>query len=265
MKTYFNKDNYDTPEHVPRYWLDKILFGARWGFYIPFIKIILAARKLAVKGLFKDEEWVNASLAVFKYIERCGGHFHIDGIDNLRKATDQPIVIISNHISTLETVIFPCIINPIRRVTYVVKESLVKQHVFGPIMRSREPIVVGRKNPREDLIKVLTEGQQTLEKGRSLVIFPQSTRHADFIPEKFNSLGIKLAKRTGVKVLPTAIKTDFWGNSKISFLKDLGPLSRNKPIYMTFGEPMEIKGSGKEEHRQVIEFIESNLKKWQET
>ncbi len=265
MKTYFNKDTYNTPEHAPRRLLDKLLSCSRWSFYIPFIKIILSARKLAVKGIFNDEEWVKASLAVLKLIERCGGHFHIKGIDNLRKAADRPVVIISNHMSTLETVIFPSIINPIRRVTYVVKESLVKQHVFGPIMRSREPIVVGRKNPKEDLIKVLEEGRQTLEEGRSLVIFPQSTRHIEFIPEKFNSLGIKLAKRTGVKIIPTAIKTDFWGNGKISFLKDLGPLARNKPIYMTFGEPLEIKGSGKEEHNQVIEFIVSHLKKWQET
>jgi len=172
------------------------------------------------------------------------------------------VVIVSNHMSTLETAIFPCIINPVLPVTYVVKESLVKQRVFGPIMRSRDPIVVRRKNPKEDLIKVLTEGQETLRKGRSLVIFPQSTRSVKFMPEKFNSLGIKLARRAGVKVIPAAIKTNFWGNSKIKFMKDFGPISRDKPIHMTFGEPIEIEGTGKEQHQQVIDFITSHTKEW---
>lgn len=262
MKTYFSKDIYNTPEDTPRSLGDRILLNSRWWFHFSFIKIVLHCRKLAVKGLYDDKEWVKTSLMVFKAIERCGGRFHIKGIDNLRKSADKPVVVVSNHMSTLETIIFPCIIASIRPVTFVVKESLVKQHIFGPIMRSREPIVVGRKNPREDLVKVLNEGQEILKKGRSLVIFPQSTRHVEFIPEQFNTLGVKLAQRAGVKIIPTAIKTDFWGNSKVEFLKDLGPISRDKPIYMNFAEPMEIKSRGKEEHQQVIEFIESNLKKW---
>lgn len=262
MKTYFVKDSYDTPEDTPRCWGDRILLNSRWWFHFLFIKIVLFCRKMALKGLYDDEEWVRTSLMVFKAIEKCGGRFHIRGIDNLRKSVDKPVVIVSNHMSTLETIIFPCIVASQRPVTFVVKESLVKQRIFGPIMRSREPIVVGRKNPREDLITVLKEGQEILEKGRSLVIFPQSTRYIEFDPEKFNTLGIKLGKRAGVKIIPTAIKTDFWGNSKIHFIKDLGPISRDKPIHMVFGEPLEIKGSGKGEHQYVIEFIQANLKKW---
>lgn len=263
MKNYFPNDCYDTPPDTPRYWGDRLLFGSRWGFYIPFIfDVILGSRKLAVRGLFDDEEWVKACIKVFRLIEKCGGRFHIEGIDNIRKSPDSPFVFVSNHMSTLETTIFPAIIASIRPVTFVVKESLVKQRIFGPIMRSREPIVVGRKNPREDLVKVLKEGQEILQGGRSLVVFPQSTRYIEFDPAKFNTLGVKLAQRAGVKVLPVAIKTDFWGNSKIEPLKDLGPLSRDKPIYMTFGEPMEIKGNGKEEHRQIVDFIISHLKEW---
>jgi 1-acyl-sn-glycerol-3-phosphate acyltransferase len=264
MKTYFTKDSYDTPADTPRCLGDKIFLKTRWWFYVLFLRIVFYCRKLAVKGIYDDEAWVRTSLMVFKTIEKCGGRFRIRGIDNLRKNTDKPIVIVSNHMSTLETIIFPCIIASIRPVTFVVKDNLVKQRVFGPIMRSRDPIVVGRQSPKEDLIKVFKEGQEILENGRSLIIFPQSTRHVELIPEKFNSLGAKLARRAGARMLPTAIKTDFWGNSKISFLKDLGPISREKTIYITFGEPMEIKGNGKEEHRLTLEFIKSHLKKFRE-
>lgn len=127
-------------------------------------------------------------------------------------------------------------------------------------MRSRDPIVVARKNPREDLQTVMTRGKELLAKGTSVIIFPQSTRSAQFIPEDFNSLGVKLAKAAGLQVLPVAIKTDFWGNGK--FLKDIGPIDRRKPIHMEFGKPFSIEGNGKEEHNRIVDFISAHLREW---
>jgi 1-acyl-sn-glycerol-3-phosphate acyltransferase len=164
----------------------------------------------------------------------------------------------------METMIFPAIIFPFFPITFVVKEALVKGSTFGPIMRSRKPIAVGRVNPREDFQTVLTEGCKILEGGISIVIFPQATRHVEFVPEKFNSLGIKLARRAGVKVVPAALKTDFWGNSRIKSLRDFGPVDRSKRIHIAFGEPMTIEGNGSQQHRQCIKFIQSHLNQWQE-
>jgi 1-acyl-sn-glycerol-3-phosphate acyltransferase len=257
----FSGATYDTPPNTRRFIGDRILLHSRWWFYLRFAGIVLKSSQLAARGKYDDEEWIKASFRVFKSIEGCGGRFHLRGLDNLRK-TDDPVVIISNHMGTLETVIFPGIIVPFRLTTFVVKDNLVKGPIFGPIMRSRNPIVVGRKNPRQDLRTVLAEGEKTLNKGYSLVIFPQSTRTINFEPEKFNTLGVKLAKKAGIQVIPTAIKTDFWGPSKI--IKGFGPLKREKHIYMAFGEPMTIQGSGKEEHHQIIEFIAGHLNEWQD-
>src|SRR4030043_2323348 len=135
-------------------------------------------------------------------------------MQNISKS-EGPVLFIGNHMSTLETMVLPCIIAPHREVTFVVKESLVKHPLFGDVMRSRNPIVVGRTDPRKDLEAVMNGGMDLLSKGISIVIFPQSTRSVEFIPEEFNSLGVKLAKKAGVKVVPIAIKTDFWGNGKL--------------------------------------------------
>ena len=162
--------------------------------------------------------------------------------------------------STLETMILPCIIAPFWDVTFVVKESLVTHPFFGPVMRSRDPIVVSRVNKREDFKTVMKRGQEILVNGRSIIIFPQSTRKQEFNPEEFNSLGVKLAKAAGVQVVPIALKTDFWKNGK--HLKDLGPIDRSKPIYFDFGKPFSVAGSGKVENQKIIEFITENLKKW---
>ena len=127
-------------------------------------------------------------------------------------------------------------------------------------MRSRNPVAVGRNDSRQDFMKVMTEGKEKLENGSSIVIFPQSTRTLEMIPEKFNSLGIKLAQKAGAKIVPMAIKTDFWENGKL--IKDLGVNHRDRPVFIKFGEPMTIKGNGKEEHQFVVEFIKSNLEEW---
>ncbi len=108
----------------------------------------------------------------------------------------------------------------------MVKESLVRHPLFGDVMRSRDPIVVGRTDPRKDLEAVMNGGMELLSKGISIVIFPQSTRSVEFRPEEFNSLGVKLAKKAGVKVVPVALKTDFWGNGKV--IRELGPLDSRK-------------------------------------
>jgi len=120
--------------------------------------------------------------------------------------------------------------------------------------------VVGRDNPREDLKIVFEEGQKRLEADISIVIFPQTTRSVEFDPKKFNTLGVKLAKRCNVPVVPFALKTDAWGLGR--HIKDFGPIRPEKTVHIHFGEPMAVGGSGKEEHNTVVAFIEKNLAEW---
>jgi 1-acyl-sn-glycerol-3-phosphate acyltransferase len=162
--------------------------------------------------------------------------------------------------STLETMVLPCIIQPLKETTFIVKESLLTMPVFGHVMRSRDPVVVGRVNAREDLKTVLDEGGKRLRAGRSIVVFPQSTRSVVFDPAEFNSLGIKLASRAGVPVVPLALKTDAWGNGR--HVKEFGPLDISKKVHFAFGEPIRVGGRGTEEHEKVIRFIQERLQEW---
>lgn len=256
---FFTGSTYDTPENTPRLLLDKLFLNTRWYFFGGYVNVIVKARALAVKGLYDTNAWSQSSYDVVKLIEGCGGRIHISGLDNL-KLCQGPTVFVSNHMSILETFVFPSIIAPLMEVTFVVKESLVTHPLFGPVMRARNPIVVKRQNPREDLQTVLGRGKELLEKGISIIIFPQSTRRTEFITEEFNSLGIKLARAANAQVVPIAIKTDFWGNGKL--LKDVGRVDRKSPIHIVFGEPFSIKGNGKEEHKQVVDFITNHLREW---
>ncbi len=228
-------------------------------FYSKILGIVYRASKLAKKNRYDNQCWIQSSLVTVRSLERVGGRFDLQGlhvIARLRSAC----VFIGNHMSILETFVLPCLIQPYRDVTFVVKESLITYPFFGHVMRNRNPVVVGRDNPREDLKIVLEEGQQRLESNISIVIFPQTTRSVEFDPKKFNTLGVKLAKRCNVPVVPFALKTDAWGLGRR--LKDFGPIRPEKTVHIHFGEPMQIRGSGKDEHHAIMEFIEKNLAAW---
>lgn len=259
LKGYFKSDNYQTPEKGTLTLKERLLSGNRFYFTLMYANVVLMSRKQAVRKNYDTKAWADSSFYIFRLIEKAGGRFEISGMENIVKP-EGPVLFIGNHMSTLETMILPCIIAPHRELTFVVKESLVRHPLFKDVMLSRNPIVVGRADPRKDLEAVMNGGAELLSKGVSIVIFPQSTRNIEFIPEEFNSLGVKLAKKAGVPVVPIALKTDFWGNGKL--VKELGPLDPKKTIHFKFGEPFMVTGNGKEENNRIISFIQASLEEW---
>ena len=228
-------------------------------FYLQIIRIVRHASKKARRGSYDTKEWCNSSLETLRALENVGILIEVTGLDNFQ-SLEGPCIFISNHMSTLETFVLPVLIASFKEATFVVKQSLVEYPVFKYVMRARNPITVGRSNPRDDLRAVLEGGAERLKTGTSVIIFPQTTRTPIFDPVQFNSIGIKLAKKTGVPVVPIALKTDAWGNGK--FLKDFGPIVPAKKVHIAFGNPLWIRDRGSEEHQQIIDFITGKLKEW---
>jgi len=228
-------------------------------FYAKIAVIIYKASRVAKKGLYTNEHWIKSSIDTVKALESVGGRFEFHNLAVLRQL-ESPCVFVGNHMSILETFVLPCLVRPYRDVTFVIKESLISYPFFRHVMRSRNPIVVGRANPREDLKTVLVEGQNRLNDNISVVIFPQTTRSVSFDPAKFNSLGVKLAGRGRVPVVPVALKTDAWGIGRR--LKDIGEIQPDKTVHICFGDPLPVQGSGKKEHKIISDFIANKLDEW---
>jgi 1-acyl-sn-glycerol-3-phosphate acyltransferase len=254
-----DKDTYITDPGRPRTLLSRIFLSPEFMFYPQFFCIVWTNSRRAKKGLYGSREWADSSLDVMRALENVGVRIEITGMDNMKKF-DGPAVFIGNHMSTLETMVLPCIVQPVKETTFIVKKSLLTMPVFGHVMQSRDPVVVGRVNPREDLKTVLEEGAKKLKAGRSIIVFPQSTRSVVFDPAEFNTLGIKLASRAGVPVVPLALKTDAWGIGK--HVKEFGPVDVRKKVYFAFGEPMKVEGRGFDEHEKVVRFIQERLEEW---
>lgn len=228
-------------------------------FYTRLAAVLYRAGKKAAGGVYSADDWISSSEEVGHILESVGADIRIEGFEHVR-SLEGPCVFVANHMSTLETFFLPCIIQPVRDVTFVVKNSLLKYPCLGPVLRSRDPLVVGRTNPREDLAVVLDGGQRHLALGRSVIIFPQGTRSHTVDGAQFSSLGVKLARKAGVPVVPLALKSDAWGTG--SFIKDIGFIRPQRPIRFLFGAPIPITGNGKEEHTAVVNFIKKTFDGW---
>lgn len=228
-------------------------------FYLKLLKIIYRGARAGRRGAYTDLRWIQDSREVLSALESVGLQVMVENTGSFINLPST-CVFVSNHMSILETSLLPSLIRPYREVTFVIKQSLLTYPVFKDIMVSCRPIVVARENPRQDLETVLREGEKRLKASTSVIIFPQTTRSVSFDPEQFNSLGVKLARRAGVPIIPIALKTDAWGNGRL--LKDFGRISPGMPVYFSFGEPITVTGNGRAAQESTIQFISGKLREW---
>ncbi|MEW6003948.1 MAG: lysophospholipid acyltransferase family protein [Stygiobacter sp.] len=250
---YCEKDIYKTEENF------FCLFPAIY-FYPNLLRVIIKSNRLAKKGIYDDVQWSNSSVDIIQSLEKAGIKMFFEGISNVKKI-EGPVIFISNHMSTLETMALPALIQPYKKVVYIIKEELANYPLFGPVVMARDPICVGRENPREDLMKVLEQGSERIKNGKSIIIFPQKTRTKFFDESSFNTLGVKLAKKNKVPIIPIALYTEAWGNGKL--IKDVGKIDKSKEVKISFGKAFNVESSGNEEHQKVINFIKGKLIEWQ--
>ncbi|MBW2477585.1 MAG: 1-acyl-sn-glycerol-3-phosphate acyltransferase [Deltaproteobacteria bacterium] len=254
---FFSGSSYHSPNH-PVSPLARM--SPSLAFYLKAFRIVWRSSRRAMSGNYDDVAWHDSSVQIVKALESVGCHLHVTGMEHLNNPQG-PCVFVGNHMSTLETFVLPSLIMPHGfNLTYVVKRSLNDYPVFKHVMRSRNPVVVDRTNPRDDLKVVLEEGAKRLAEGTSLIIFPQHTRSVDFNPEQFNSIAVKLARKAGVPVLPVALLSWAWSTGK--WLKDYGPIIPSRTIYFSFGEPMTVTGRGNEAQASIIQYIENKLALW---
>ncbi len=230
-------------------------------FYRKLLAIVRAAGKAARRGEYTDRDWIRSSRRTLAALESVGVEISIEGTDAFI-GLDTPAVFAGNHMSVLETFALPSIIQPHRRVTFVVKKELLGYPAFGPVLASRDPIVVSREDPREDLKTVLREGVKRLREGISVIIFPQNTRMPEFDPSRFNSLGVKLARAAGAPVIPFALQTDAWGTGR--WLKDIGKIDPGLPVRFSFGEAIAVRGNGREAQARLVEFVAGRINRWRD-
>jgi 1-acyl-sn-glycerol-3-phosphate acyltransferase len=242
---------YRTPVDLARTWGDRILGGIDLYCHAMVIGRVRHCAGVAKAGRLDRDCWAAHCMQAMQCTERCGAEVHISVPEPSRRVG--PCVYVANHMSGLETVVLPCLIIPFSMPTIVVKKELLESSPLMATLRAVNAIPVTRTNPREDLRTVLERGRAAIESGTSVLIFPQSTRDPVFDPTTFNSIGAKLAARSGVPLVPIALRTDFVAPGRIS--RTFGPIHRDRPIHFVFGSPIATNGGAKAAHAEALAFL----------
>jgi len=257
---FYDADGYDTPENNRCSWGFRLCFKSRWYYYAGIFGTFCRGGVLGARGKLDANAQTRLSNRNLRRIEMCGGKVHIAGLEHLRAVAGKPVVVVANHMSLLETGLLHAVTRGYLDFSFVVKESLLHVPFFRHVIMSLDVIPVTRQNPREDLKTMLREGKRILDSGRSLIVFPQSTRTETLEPDKFNSIGVKLARASGAAVLPLALKTDFLANGKL--VRDLGGIRPERRVCFEFAPALEVSGNGQSEQHAIIDFINSRLTEW---
>lgn len=258
---FARQDEYHTPSGIKVPLINRTPGLRSFYYHSAFVcGLLRRSWRLTKQGRFDEIAHAEAGFFYLRHMERAGAKVHITGLDNLNK-TEGPAVFVANHMSLCETfVLAPMIVARKQKNSFVIKESLSRYPVFGPIVSSTKPVTVTRKKPREDFKQVMRQGQELLDSGRSVTIFPQNRRRQYLRQSEFNTIGAKLAARAKVPLIPVALRTDFLAPGKI--ILDFGRIRPERPVCFAFGPPLGAEIDSRERHRLCLEFIRSRLQDW---
>lgn len=190
--------------------------------------------------------WNRCNLWCAEHI--CGLRYEVVGLEQVPSG---PCVILCKHQSAWETYALPCIIP--RPLAWVCKRELLWIPFFGWGFAVLQPIAIDRGAGRKALEQLVTQGIDRLQRGRSVVIFPEGTRVAPGEKRRYAVGGALLAERSGYPVLPIAHNAGvFW--PKRGFIKRPGV------IRLVIGPVIESTGrSASEINAQTEHWIEATM------
>ncbi len=147
----------------------------------------------------------------------CKLDYEVQGTENI---PDKAGIIFAKHQSTWETLILNFWF---RKQSWVIKRELLWVPVFGWGMYMMHPIALDRGAGRKAIDQLVTQGQERLDAGNWIVIFPEGTRTAPGSKGRYRIGGAILAERTGADVTPIAHNAgEYW--PRRSFIKRPGTI-----------------------------------------
>jgi 1-acyl-sn-glycerol-3-phosphate acyltransferase len=161
-----------------------------------------------------------------------------------------PAILASNHLSLLDHVFLPAAVK--RPIFFLGKSDYFRgwQRLFfenvGVMPVNREGGDAGEAS--------LRKGQQILESGRLLGIYPEGTRSPDGRLYRGKTGPVRLAFRTGAPLIPVAMVGTF------EILPSRAVLPKIRPVAVRFGEPLDMsRYTGAEHDRAALRAATDEL------
>lgn len=132
-----------------------------------------------------------------------GSIIEVKGLENLPEG---PVLYISNHQSNFDIPILMSYIN--RPKAFIAKVETSKLPFVHAWMKQMKCVFMDRKDVRQS-VEAINQGVEYLRQGYSMVIFPEGTRSNGNLVGEFKAGSFKLATKSGVPVVPVAIKGSY--------------------------------------------------------
>ena len=172
----------------------------------------------------------------------CGLGFEIIGKENIPTS---PCVVMSNHQSTWDTLVFQTFLPP---QTWVLKKELLFIPVFGWGLAMLKPIIINRGDKLKAIRKVIKQGSARIKAGIWVIIYPEGTRQPYKKLGNYQTGGVAIAQKSNALILPICHNAGkFWAKGK--FIKTAGIIT------ITIGKPINPQGLKPKD-------VSANLKQW---
>ena len=128
----------------------------------------------------------------------------VKGLENLD--LNLPYIFVSNHASMAD---IPTVMVALRgKVNIVFKKELTWVPIWGWALRYGHFIMIDRSNPRDALASI-DRAAQNIQRGQSVILFPEGTRTRSGKLQPFKRGAFTLAAKSGVPVVPMTINNTF--------------------------------------------------------
>jgi len=176
-----------------------------------------------------------------------------ESIENLNKAKNKQIILISNH----RTILDPLIIQDVLEISnfidkkigyWLAKEDLYKSPFFGLFTRNTGTILVPKSGNTKEMISFMKNIDKTVKNGNNIFVFPEGTRNkTDKKILPFEKGTILISLKNKLDVLPIYIE-----GKPENILK--GKIKNNNIINIKVGNLISFKNAKKIEEIYLNEF-----------
>ena len=221
----------------------KLLYCLRY--FNPYKKAIEAA-----KAAGDDEEERRQILAATSsfgpmIMKMFNCRLTVEGLDNLPEKG--PVVLVGNHQGYADIAAYFAAFRKFQ-FAFVAKEELARIPFYGPWMARIRSVFIPRGEAKASL-EAIREGVALLERGFSLVIFPEGTRSQSSEPGPFMKGAFKLATRAKVPIVPVSLDGTY------NMFEATGVI-QPADIRMIVHEPIPTAGLSRQEEKELPERVE---------
>lgn len=176
-----------------------------------------------------------------------GMRLHKKGEENIIE--DRPALYVGNHQGDFDIFLIAQELGSLKSI--VAKKESKKVPVIRTWMKYADCIFIDRGNPRQTL-QSINQAQELLERGRSVVIFPEGTRSRGPEMNEFKAGAFRCALKAGVPIVPFAIDGTYKIFEQQNYLKPAD-------VQLSILPAVETKGMEKEKTRTISAEIQQMI------